>query len=414
MKIFKQFTLQSYDEANLITEAFGIESGYTNTILDLELPNKLPNITYITGESGCGKTTLMKEMLSLYNLQESIPEIKKDTPLFLWGKDKELNLKLLSLVGLGDSTLFISKYHELSDSQQYRAKLYSLLLNDNEYLILDEFLSTLDRKTAKAVAYMFQKAIRKLNKKLIVITAHEDLRDYLQADLIIHGKAFPSEWKVEVLQQDINNPFLNTLIIKQEEKIWYRNARLGELHYKGKYTGGVKDYYGMYLNNDLIGLLIGTYRMHDGGRRISRVVIHPSYRGCGLGVHLIKYYLSKNPTADVIASMALYNPVFEKAGMIRMQDVKVDPNTKLKKVLINNNFDMKKWYSKSYCDEFMKTIENKRCLLTILTQIHYLICPGGKYLEKDELIQRILDDSNTAGRVLWNLRPKTMAKFIGK
>ena len=417
MKLNKTFFLETYDEANLITEAFGIESGYKKEVFNIELPDVLPQIIYITGESGCGKSTLLKEMIKDYDLPTHTLNIDETTPLFLWGDNKEENLRLLSLVGLSDATLFISKWNELSDSQQYRATLYKYLLSDSKYIILDEFLSTLDRKTAQAVSYVFQKAIRKTNKILICSTAHSDLKDYLQPDLTIEGRAFVNDWTITERIKSVRNPYLLNTYVIHENKEWYRETKLGELHYKGKYTGGVKDYLALYLRQPigqhdiLVGLLIGTYRMSDGGRRISRVVIHPSYRSCGLGVLLVKKYAEMHPTVDVVASMALYNPVFEKAGLLRQPDSVYNPPAKLKKAIVANAFDVKQWHSKTYCNDYMKYIENRIILSNHAKEISYLVCPGGKYVDKQEVIDTIMNNPKTAGRVLWNIRPKKLGKF---
>lgn len=409
MNINKSFIVKPHDDGEFIAEAFGIESGHNNVILNnIEIPDEIPKVTYITGESGCGKSTLLKEVYSKYIQKLEIPR----EPLFKWGKDEQETLKYLSLVGLGDAVLFMSYYDELSDSQQYRARLLLELLNDNEIIVLDEFLSTLDRKTAQSVAYCFQKAIRKTSKKIVVATAHDDLIDYLQPDLLIKGKAFPSRWEIHRNDTtEILNPY-NDIIIKDEDKNWYRECSLGELHYKGKYTGGVKDYLAAYYNGTLVGLLIGIYRMSDGGRRISRLVVHPSYRGIGIGQKLVEEYISRYNTADVVAAMALYNPVFEKSGMKRVKDVEIKPPKGLSTILKTNKFDCSKWYSKDYCMVFMSDKNNRKILLDYTKEISYLVCPGGKYLEETEVEYKLINDASTSGRVLWNLRPRTMAKFI--
>jgi len=411
MEIKKEFTVTPDQEAHLIAEAFGIESGYNNQVLNLELPDTLPQITYITGESGCGKSTLMKELGFTGNIRE---EKLPNKPLFKWGDNIKESLKLMSLVGLSDAIHFVSYYNQLSDSQQYRAKLYYLLLNGEDKIYLDEFLSTLDRETAKSVSYLFQKVIRKLGKKAVLATAHSDLGDYLMPDLIIKGKSFPSRWKV--VEKDYNkdtNPFIEDIKITHEDKDWYREASLGELHYKGKYTGGVKDYIAAYYQDKLVGLLIATYRMWDGGRRISRLVVHPSYRSLGIGSYLTEYYLGLQPNADVVASMARFNKVFEKAGMERVDDSVVKPPSGLKSKLNKRDFNKKKWFKKSYCINFMRERNNREILKDFLNEIGYLITPGGKYLEDEELVESFIDSPQQAGRVLWNLRPKKMAKYVG-
>ncbi|RLG04324.1 MAG: hypothetical protein DRN61_03250 [Thaumarchaeota archaeon] len=55
--------------------------------------------------------------------------------------------------------------------------------------------------------------------------------------------------------------------------------------------------------------------------RISRVIVHPKYRGIGVGTMLVRETLGKAGTAyvEALAVMARYNPFFEKAGMRRIE-----------------------------------------------------------------------------------------------
>lgn len=411
----KSYTIKPEKGTEFVADAFGIYGDFENKILDITLPRKLPNIVYITGESGCGKTTLMKEL----GYDENEPILIPDKPLFLWDSDENKTLQLLSFVGLGEATLFMQKYENLSDSQKFRAKIFLHLLSDKKRIFIDEFLSTLDRMTAKPVAYCLQKAFRKFNKQVIVSTAHSDLFNYLQPDLYIVGRAFPSRWESQNYREHnilngIKNPFIENLKIQKHDKYWYNQCSLGELHYRGKYTGGVKDYWGCYYENKLVGLLIGTYRMGDGGRRISRLVVHPSYRGVGIGVHLVKEYLKEFPTADTIAAMAKYNPVFEKAGMIRMKDSVNEPDKKLKDELKKRNFCFNKWYDKTYCTTFMGEESNRKMLMKFSEKFGLFVQPGGKKLTDKEIKLKIKKEKFTAGRLLWIVRPKVMAKFKGK
>lgn len=410
MKIEKSFKIIPPSGSHFITEAFGIEAGYENKILcDIDMPEVLPSIVYITGESGCGKSTLLKEM-NLMTKQVEIPS----EPLFKWVEDEDKALSLLTLVGLGDATMFISTYNILSDSQKARARIYLDLLSDKDIIVIDEFLSTLDRATAKSVSFCLQKAIRSQNKTLIAVTAHSDLEEYLQPDFMLVGKGFPSRWISKDKREFFNNPFTERVTFRYDAKEWYRKCRLGELHYKGKYTGGTKEYLVMSLNGEDIGFIVSTYRMQDGGRRISRFVVHPSYRGVGLGTLLVKTYLKDYPTADVVSVMGTYNPVFEKSGMIKLPDIKTKVDRKLLTLLEANGFMRNNWHSKSYCGTMAELYPIREALASISKNVSYLVCPGGKYLKDDEVKEKILNNPTLAGRVLWNIRPKTMAKYIGK
>jgi ABC-type lipoprotein export system ATPase subunit len=412
----KSYAISTDDTSAEIAEAFGIEGGYEKEILDLRIPKPLPDVTYITGESGCGKSTLIRQMADADSVawedlgSESLP----DTPLWSWAEDTDTAIELLSKVGLGDATLFVSSYDGLSDSQQYRARLYKGLLSDREVLYLDEFLSTLDRRTAKAVAFVFQKAIRRSDKKAVVATAHDDLSEYLRPGLTIRGRAFPSRWTVTEGSVGAENPFIEQLEFERKDSSWYQQCDLAELHYKGKHTGGIKDYIGGYLDDRLVSLLIGTYRMHDGGRRISRIVTHPSYRSIGIGQETISYYLDEHPDADVVAEMAKYNPVFKKAGMERVEDSTNEPPADLKNELDEHGFDRGQWYKQSYCKEFMAEKEHREMFSEFAHNIgNKRISPGGQRLDDSEIGRIIKEHPDTAGRLLWSLRPKQMAKFVG-
>lgn len=407
IKIYKEYVSGDI-EGNFISEAFGIDRGYSNVVLNLTLPNELGDIIYVTGESGCGKSTLLKELSGEYIATPTPPT----TELYKWGgEDFENSLYILSSVGLGDAVLFTSTYNMLSDSQQMRALIYWNILQNKEVFIFDEFLSTLDRGTAYAVSFTFQKLIRKLGKKAIVATAHSDLEEYLQPDCVIKGSAFPSSWEVIKRDKEITNPFISKLEYKYEDKEWYRELRLGELHYKGKYTGGVKEYLGCFYNDKVIGVLVSTYRMSDGGRRISRLVVHPSYRGCGIGVELVKRYIKDFPSVDVLASMAKYNPVFDKAGMTYMGLYTNKPIADLQKELVSSGFNLNKWHSREYCLIFMGDKVNREILIPYASRVGHLVTPAGKTLSTVEIIEKLRNEDYTAGRVLWGLRPRELARY---
>lgn len=396
---------------NIVTEMFGISEGYKNKIIDIDVPLDF-EILYITGESGSGKTTILNYFKKNYKLED----IPYDLPLYLWGGNEEQQqietMKMLSLVGLSDCLMFINTYDELSDSQKARARIYLELISNKNLIVIDEFLSTLDRKTAKCVAYSIQKTIRKYNKKLIVATAHEDLEDFLKPDYVIKGKSFPSRFEIYSKKINHENPFLKNVVIYYGTKEEYKNLLLGELHYKGKYTGGTKEYLYAKINDEIIGVLVSTYNMHTKGRRISRVVIHPSYRGIGIAKELVKKYINDFDNVDVVATMALYNPFFEKAGMKRIEDSIIKSPKNLQKILIDNNFDINKWHNFNYCFEYCKDFKNRKILSEFSKFTTHLIQPGGKKLKDNELKFKIIEEIETASRILYQLRPRKMAKLI--
>lgn len=410
MHIAKTFTLEVPPFGNMITEAFGIDAGYHHKICDIDVPDEY-SVLYVTGESGSGKSVLLNAMFANYE-PESIPT----APLFLWGgesvEQQRFTMRMLTLVGISDAVLFINTYERLSDSQKARARIALELMSGKETIVVDEFLSTLDRKTAKPVAYCIQKAVRQMGKRLVVATAHSDLGVYLKPDYIIYGTAFPSDFTCSKCEWSNTHPILNDVKLVYGDKVDYRNLRLAELHYKGKYTGGTKEYLFAKYDGRTIGVLVSTYNRSTGGRRISRVVVHPSYRGVGVGQSLVRKYLSDFNSVDVVAAMGLINPVFEKAGMTRVANSIIKSPAGLEKNLISLGLDVSLWGSPSWCSEVCKDEVVREMLSAYAKNASDLVCPGGKYLSVEEIAIKIKSDSTTAGRVLYGLRQRELAKYI--
>jgi len=453
-KIIKSFWVEPENSSGIVAEAFGIGAGWEKKILtaELELPDTLPPITFITGESGCGKTTLLRELGSLEPI--AIP----NKPLHSWGHSDEESLRLLSSVGLNDASLFCLRYHELSDSQQARARLYAGLAQGTKTLIVDELFSTLDRATAKALAYSLQKTLRREKIALIAASAHIDIVPYLRPDLLIEGTAFPSHWEVSEPRFGEENPILAKLeLLYQADavtgrtlsatgkslgyapgcvtdgKMLYRKCELATLHYKGKYLGGASTYIFATYEGREIGVLVGAKTRHyakDGGMSIARVVVHPSYRGCGVGKRMIEEFLLRHSTVPVetTAAMARFNPVFERAGMLRVEDSKIIPPSALRKEF--SEVSSKDWQSRSFCETFFTSAHNLERLATHADAVAHLFDKGGsKEVYKRthngtpmpseqaarETATAITDKNlgrSVAARLFWRVRPHTMARYI--
>lgn len=429
----KSFEVQPENTSLLVAEAFGIGPGWVNHIVNVYLPIQLPAITLITGESGCGKSTLLK----MIGKPTSFIPPKK--PLHAWAESDEKALQLLNSVGLNDASLFVLHYCQLSDSQQARARMYFWLCQEKKQLVVDEFLSTLDRKTARALAFSFQKMLRREGISLIAATAQDDLVEFLQPNLVIRGTAFPSDWIVEKYCQETVNPFIASVQIQQElekgkptiggtcrqcgrgvdcqcgtndykqsspGKLAYQRSRLGEIHYKGKYGGGFQEFFSAKLEGKIIGWLVGTL-----GRtkqyRISRVIVHPTYRGCGIGQRLVKAYLHLHPDCDTVAAMARFNPVFERAGMKRVSDVDIQPPTFLKEIPLTPA----QWADKKECQHLMQNAAWLQLVANHAEALGRDTHPGG--IKPKDMKTHFQSNPEAAAQALWRVRPRKMAKYVG-
>jgi len=405
MKIKKVFTVKPDHGAAELGDAFGIPGTTEITVLDIELPDVLPDITLITGESGCGKSTLLNELGG-----DNI--ILPPASLKLWeygGEDSTKTLQFLGHAGLCEATLFFLNYTQLSDSQKFRAGVaYTLLMGVKE-LRCDEFLSTLDRKTAKALAFSVQKMVRKLGVKLVACTAHDDIASSLQAELVIKGKAWPSRWEVKrrILKKE-EFP----ITIREGTARDYGASTLGSLHYRGKHVGGIKKVLIASVDKDDVGIIVATYRMGGkGGLRLTRLIVHPSYRGLGIGRRLIERVLSEVEDVDAVLSMGKYNPMCEKAGMKKIKETRKEASKKLQADLAAEGFDLSMWVSKDYCEKMVQDLSIRKAIAKHPASAARFVCPGGKRISNEELVAKIEEEDKTAFRALWGRRPHTSVKY---
>jgi ABC-type transport system involved in cytochrome c biogenesis ATPase subunit/N-acetylglutamate synthase-like GNAT family acetyltransferase len=395
-----------------VCEAFGLGVDETKRFVvfdNFSLEFRRSGLIYVTGDSGGGKTLLLKafkdyfgdEAIELSDLQVD-PE---ETLIEGVGRDVKEAIEILSLCGLNDAFLFLRRFKELSDGQKYRYKLAKLVdCKEKSVWVVDEFCASLDRVMARVVAYSFQKVARKLGKTVVVATTHDDLVGDFQPDVVVR-KGF--EGDVEVVRNKVERkPCSICTDVRVEKGSIEDYERLKRFHYRSKNEKErtslrLKDCYRLLYGDSLIGVIVYSHsylnlkprNMVFGDRyvftpgdlhkaqlineeiaRISRVVIHPKFRGIGLGEFLVKETLPKvnAKVIEVLAVMAKYNPFFEKAGMLKME-YRRDENVADKKIrafLSECSFDLRLAKSKAYCHSFFSRLNerNRKLLLEYLRE----------------------------------------------
>lgn len=179
-----------------IAEAFGLGLDDKEFVVFDQLPIEIDqgDVVYITGQSGSGKSTVLRELAAKMR-EEALTVVDIDSvelqnkPLIdQIGKDLNHALELLSLAGLNDAYLYVRRPAELSDGQRYRFRLAKLIESGAKVWIADEFLAVLDRDTAKVIAFSLQKVARRTGATLMVATTHHDMVDDLAPSLYIEKR----------------------------------------------------------------------------------------------------------------------------------------------------------------------------------------------------------------------------------
>ncbi len=392
-----------------VSEAFGLGiddekefSIYENT----ELKYKSNDIVYITGDSGSGKSWLLNNHFAKLDNAINIDDIavEDNVPIIeQLGKTLPLALEYLNIAGLGDAFLYLRTYAQLSDGQKYRFRIAKLLdMQDKDVWLIDEFCATLDRTTAKIISYNLHKIVKKVGKMLIVATTHNDLRDSLRPNVYIQ-KGYETDVDIKYFE-DTDYPerefeLLKHMKIEEGDKTDYESLK--RFHYRQAALGATKNFYKCTYEGNVIGTLVICYphlalkgrniafndkwarmsketctEINEVIENISRVIVHPKYRGIGLAQYMLKEYfkLSKSMYVETIAVMANYNPFFEKAGMTRVQTVDESNRMEKIKVLEKYGFNINLLSSKKYSEDHYNTltsvqqVEVKEIIRKILTR----------------------------------------------
>ncbi len=366
VKVDKSFKTKSRITKRTIevSKAFGIgvdEEKIFPVFKDFEVEVEPGDIVYVTGESGSGKSVLLRALARELSRHGEFGGVIASWEVAIRpneilvhgvGVNAAEAMKILSMVGLNEAFLFLRRYKELSEGQKYRYKLAKAFWSGRGTLIFDEFCSTLDRVTARIVAYLAQKFCRRSGRTLVAATTHEDLLEDLNPNLVIRKSFGPY---VEVSRLNPRPRPCSVLRNIRIENGSYENYKtLAPFHYIGRSTAYIRKIYRAVAEvegrRELAGVIVYSHPylevsarnvaipelkalrkmleptayaklVDESFSRISRVVVHPKYRGIGVGTMLVRETMRRVGTAyvEALAVMARYNPFFEKAGMKRIE-----------------------------------------------------------------------------------------------
>ncbi len=172
------------DLTDMANECFDLPFDGTCKFYPFVLP-KLPkhNILAVTGRSGSGKSTILKEVRKSV-MSQPLPADEFVAKCFLSkGISPEEFAYRTTKVGLDPEAVAFKKFGQLSEGEKFRVEV---ALNLHSNTIFDEFTSMVDRNVAETVSKGLKEIADKNGYSNITLcSCHKDFIQWVRPDLIV-------------------------------------------------------------------------------------------------------------------------------------------------------------------------------------------------------------------------------------
>jgi ABC-type dipeptide/oligopeptide/nickel transport system ATPase subunit len=268
-----------------------------NISADLETPF---SIGVIVGASGSGKTTLAKQIFGedcfkvIADLERPVIDQLPSEMTY------EECADTLAGIGLTSVPCWIRQMKTLSNGQRARAEAALAMTASDEIVVLDEWTSVVDRTVAKVMSHCVQKFAKRRKKKIVLLSCHYDVLEWLDPDWIIdcNSQAFIDRRLLQPSERQRRETI--AFEIREVDKRTWRY--FSKYHYLSDKLPNGKIYtFGIFHGDDQIGFqCFANYVPPVKGKKkifhSNRTVIHPDYAGMGLGIRVI------NETSRIMSS----------------------------------------------------------------------------------------------------------------
>lgn len=138
----------------------------------------------IIGPSGSGKSSIAQAIPDSL-IVERVTWSDTESIIEQMPGDIESAARLFTSVGLASPKAWIRPWGSLSTGQRARADLaWALAQESANCIVFDEFTSTVDRVVAKAMSHAVNKTVTRGGPKLIAVSCHYDMVDWLRPDWV--------------------------------------------------------------------------------------------------------------------------------------------------------------------------------------------------------------------------------------
>lgn len=245
----------------------------------------------IVGASGSGKTTLAKSIWGADCFRTLLDEARPVIDQFpeAWAYDD--CAAALAGVGLTSVPCWIRPAYTLSNGQKARAECALQIAHDHAGdVVIDEWTSVVDRTVAKVMSHCIQKHARRAQRRIILLSCHHDVAEWLNPDWVIDCNTQTFEDRRSLCRSFQRAEQLQFDIHEVGRESW---RSFSKYHYlSDRLPGGELATYGLFHQGEQIGFqCFANYVPHRKGTKkqmhSNRTVVHPDYAGLGLGIMVI-------------------------------------------------------------------------------------------------------------------------------
>jgi ABC-type nitrate/sulfonate/bicarbonate transport system ATPase subunit len=349
------------DPAALRAEQKNLQQRCAGAARQLDEALRAGEVGVVAGPSGAGKSTTLRALASRVRRRggevlqapvEAAAPPAKSAIVELLDAPTDLAMRILAGAGLAEARILALRPDQLSSGQRARFELAQAMARAGRAasrgnavtLLIDEFASGLDALAARGLACSFGRWVRRSPARVVVAGARLDI-EAIGADLLVTlGDASAGEAAAGApVQRRPRSAHSLPVTIERATMADYR--ALAPCHYAAgspgpvcltlraidRATGALAGvlvvsrptlnarwrriaWPGEYEDTDL---RARARRINADIRIISRLIVEPRVRGCGVGTALVRAYLAAplTPRTEAVTAMGAICPVFERTGM---------------------------------------------------------------------------------------------------